>query len=86
LASCLPSAGHQPQFYARSACASCRVEPLRRTVLDLVDGSEDREEVISAGEAYYMEPGDIPVVEEDAVIVEFSPLGEYQKTMAALEG
>lgn len=47
---------------------------------------EDRDEVIAEGEAYYMEPGHIPVVEEDSVIVEFSPLGEYQKTLAALEG
>jgi hypothetical protein len=46
----------------------------------------DREEVISAGEAYYMEPGHIPVVEEDTELVEFSPAGEYQKTMASLEG
>jgi mannose-6-phosphate isomerase-like protein (cupin superfamily) len=45
----------------------------------------DREEVISAGEAYYMEPGHIPVIEEDSVIVEFSPRGEYQETIAALE-
>ena len=46
----------------------------------------DREETISAGEAYYIEPGHIPVIEEDAELIEFSPLGEYKKTMAALEG
>jgi hypothetical protein len=46
----------------------------------------DREDVIAGGEAYYMEPGHIPVVEEDTELIEFSPLGEYQKTMAALEG
>jgi hypothetical protein len=34
----------------------------------------------------YMASGHIPVVEEDSVIIEFSPLGEYQKTMAAFEG
>lgn len=45
----------------------------------------DHEEVISAGDAYYLPPGHIPVVEEDSVIVEFSPLGEYEKTMTALE-
>jgi hypothetical protein len=33
----------------------------------------DREEVISAGDAYYMPPGHIPVVEEDAEVIEFSP-------------
>ena len=41
----------------------------------------DREEVINAGDAYYMAPGHIPVVEEDCEVVEFSPKGEYQKTM-----
>jgi hypothetical protein len=46
----------------------------------------DRDEVVSAGEAYYLEPGHIPVVEEDLELIEFSPAGEYQKTMAALEG
>jgi len=46
----------------------------------------DHDEVISAGEVYHMEPGHIPVIEEDIELVEFSPLGEYQKTMAALEG
>ncbi len=46
----------------------------------------DREETISAGEAYYLEPGHIPVIEEDAELVEFSPLAEYRKTMEALEG
>ena len=44
----------------------------------------DHEEVISAGDAYYLPPGHIPVVEQDTLIVEFSPLGEYEKTMSAL--
>jgi hypothetical protein len=43
----------------------------------------DHEEVISEGEAYYLPPGHIPVVEEDSVIVEFSPGEEYEKTLAA---
>ena len=30
--------------------------------------------------------GPHPRVEEDLEVIEFSPLGEYQKTMAALEG
>ena len=46
----------------------------------------DRDEVISAGDAYYLPPGHIPATEEDTIVVEFSPLGEYEKTMAALEG
>jgi hypothetical protein len=41
----------------------------------------DHEEVISAGEAYYIPPGHNVVVEEDCEVVEFSPKGEYQKTM-----
>ena len=45
----------------------------------------DRDEIISTGDVYYMEPGHVPVVEEDSVLIEFSPAGEYQKTMAALE-
>jgi hypothetical protein len=41
----------------------------------------DHEEVISAGEAYYIPPGHNVAVEEDCEVVEFSPKGEYQKTM-----
>lgn len=46
----------------------------------------DHDEVVSAGEVYYLPPGHIPVVEKDTVLVEFSPLGEYEKTTSALEG
>jgi hypothetical protein len=42
---------------------------------------EDHEEVLSAGDAYYMAPGHLPLYEEDTDLVEFSPKGEYQKTM-----
>ncbi len=41
----------------------------------------DREEVIRAGDVYYMAPGHIPVTDEDIEVVEFSPKGEYQRTM-----
>ncbi len=41
----------------------------------------DREEIINAGDVYYMAPGHIPVTEQDVEVVEFSPKGEYQKTM-----
>lgn len=44
----------------------------------------DREEVISAGEVWYMAPGHIPVTEEDVENVVFSLAGEYEKVMAAL--
>ena len=43
------------------------------------------EDVVRAGDAYYMAPGHVPVVEEDCFLIELSPAGEYQKTMAALE-
>ena len=42
---------------------------------------KDHEEVLNAGDVYYMAPGHLPAVEEDAELVEFSPRGEYQKTM-----
>lgn len=38
----------------------------------------DREEVVNAGDAYYMSPGHVPIFEEDTDVVEFSPKGEYQ--------
>ncbi len=44
----------------------------------------DHEEVINAGDLYYLAPGHIPVIEETAELVEFSPKGEYQNTMAVV--
>lgn len=44
----------------------------------------DREEILEAGDAYYLEPGHNLVVEEAGEIVEFSPAGEYQRTMQAV--
>ena len=44
----------------------------------------DREETISAGEAWYMPPGHIPATEEDVVDIVFTMAGEYEKVMAAL--
>jgi len=41
----------------------------------------DREETLRAGDAYYMAPGHLPIFDEDTEVVEFSPRGEYQKTM-----
>jgi hypothetical protein len=49
-------------------------------------------EVLQAGDVYYLEPGHVPVFEEDTAILEFSPKAEYEKTievvarnMAAME-
>jgi hypothetical protein len=44
----------------------------------------DHEEVIAAGEAYYIAPGHNVAVEEDCELVEFSPKDEYQKTMKVM--
>jgi hypothetical protein len=38
----------------------------------------DREEVVNAGDAYYMPTGHVPIFEEDTEVVEFSPKVEYQ--------
>ena len=45
----------------------------------------DREEVIEAGDAYYMEAGHLPLFEEDTEVIEFSSKVEYQKTMEVAE-
>ena len=41
----------------------------------------DHEEVITTGEAYYLEPGHLPVMEEDCEMVEFSPKDLSRKMM-----
>ncbi|HLZ72714.1 MAG TPA: cupin domain-containing protein [Dehalococcoidia bacterium] len=44
----------------------------------------DREETLRAGDAYYLAPGHLPIFDEDTELIEFSPLGEYQRTMAVV--
>jgi hypothetical protein len=41
----------------------------------------DRDEVYSAGEAYYAPPGHIPVTAAGTEVVEFSPAEAYAQTM-----
>jgi hypothetical protein len=41
----------------------------------------DHEEVVTAGEAYYLAPGHNVVMEEDCEMVEFSPKEESRKMM-----
>jgi hypothetical protein len=41
----------------------------------------DREEILTTGDAYYLPPGHTTFFEEDTETVEFSPKGEYRKTM-----
>jgi len=45
----------------------------------------DHEEVITAGEAYYLAPGHLPVMEEDCEMVEFSPK-ELSRKMLEIAG
>jgi hypothetical protein len=44
----------------------------------------DHDEVYEAGDAYYAPPGHIPVIEAGSDIVEFSPTGDYERTMAVV--
>ncbi len=44
----------------------------------------DHDEVINAGEVFYMQPGHIPVTEEDSELVWFAPKGETNKVMEIL--
>lgn len=37
--------------------------------------------VLQAGDVYYLEPGHVPVFEEDTEVLEFSPRKEYQQTI-----
>ena len=46
---------------------------------------KDSEEIINAGDAYYLPPGHIAIVEADSEMVEFSPKDEYQKTHEVVE-
>jgi hypothetical protein len=44
----------------------------------------DREEVYEAGDAYYAEPGHIPVVTAGTEVIEFSPTEDYGRTMEVI--
>jgi hypothetical protein len=41
----------------------------------------DGDVVVNAGDVYYLEPGHIPVFEEDTEVLEFSPKTQYQQTI-----
>ena len=45
----------------------------------------DGEAVLKTGDVYYLEPGHVPVFEEDTEILEFSPKKEYQQTIDIFE-
>lgn len=42
---------------------------------------QDREEMLTTGDTYYLNPGHALVYDEDTELVEFSPRGQYQATM-----
>ena len=44
----------------------------------------DHEEVFETGDAYYAPPGHVPVIDAGTDIVEFSPTGPFQETMAVI--
>jgi hypothetical protein len=44
----------------------------------------DRDETYETGDAYYAPPGHIPVIAAGTEIVEFSPTGDYERTMAVV--
>jgi hypothetical protein len=42
---------------------------------------KDHDETLVAGDTYYLSPGHTTIFDEDTELVEFSPKGEYQKTL-----
>ena len=46
---------------------------------------KDREEIYEAGDAYYVPPGHLPVIEAGTEYVEFSQTTELAKTMEVVE-
>jgi hypothetical protein len=46
----------------------------------------DRDETVTAGQAYYAAPGHTPLVYADSEVVEFSPTEDLAKTMAVVMG
>jgi hypothetical protein len=45
----------------------------------------DREDRVQAGQAYYMAPGHLPLIEEDVEVVEFTRTEELEATMAQVQ-
>ena len=41
----------------------------------------DGDEVLRAGDVYYLEPGHVPFFEEDTEVLEFSSKAEYEQTI-----
>lgn len=45
----------------------------------------DREETYVAGDAYYAPPGHLPLVTSGTSVIEFSPSGDLEQTMAVVQ-
>ena len=45
----------------------------------------DYDEVVSEGEVYYMQPGHIPIFEDNCEIIEFSPKEEYRDLLEVID-
>lgn len=52
-----------------------------KLIFNYADGAQD---VIEAGEAYYAEPGHLPVFIAGTRVVEFSPTEDLERTMAVV--
>jgi hypothetical protein len=46
----------------------------------------DHEETYGAGDAYYAQPGHLPLIAAGTSLVEFSPTAALNETMAAIDG
>jgi hypothetical protein len=46
--------------------------------------ADDREEIIEAGDAYYLPPGHAPAAEAGTELLQFSPAGELAAVTTAL--
>lgn len=51
---------------------------------ELVVRYADREETITAGQAYYLPPGHVPLVRSSAKILEFTRTAELEQTMEVI--
>ena len=79
----IPAGMGGPDFYKGLPDDACQCEHWGylfkgKLKVTYTDGSE---EIVNAGEAYYMRPGHIGQAVEDCETVEFSPTDEWQRTM-----
>ena len=69
---------------SRACPTTCASRPIGAILCGAVCASKLRrgsEIVLKTGEVYYLEPGHVPLFEEDTEVLEFSPKKEYQQTI-----